>query len=164
MPACNLQCDRPAGCGRSRCCRKRICNRCVTQVLQLNYQRQRWHIACPFCRQVATVTVKRVKKLLRDHVPDHAKVIASDIGPVAIVHNPGPDGRYDSESSIDMLSTDLPDIVDELMEEVDDLSEELAGAQATCKTLEEDNKCLRQPLLDWPGPFLDELLASSRAA
>ena len=55
MPACDLQCDRQAGCGRLRCCRKRICDRCVTQVLQLNYQRQRWHIACPFCRHVAAV-------------------------------------------------------------------------------------------------------------
>ena len=91
MPACDLQCDRQAGCGRLRCCRKRICDRCVTQVLQLNYQRQRWHIVCPFCRHVAAVTEKRVKQLLCDHVPDHAKVIASDIGPVAIVHNPGTD-------------------------------------------------------------------------
>ena len=162
MPACDLQCDRQAGCGRLRCCRKRICDRCVTQVLQLNYERQRWHTVCPFCRHVATVTEKRVKKLLRDHAPDHAKVIASEIGPVAVVHNPGPEGRYDSGSSIDTLPTDLPEIVDELMEEVGELSEELAGVQATCKTLEEENKRLRQPLLDLPGPFLNELLSSPR--
>ena len=90
-------------------------------------------------------------------------VIASDIGPVAVVHNPGPDGRYDAGSSIDTLPTDLPELVDELMEEVDDLSEEFAGAQATCKTLEEENKCLRQALLHGPGPYLKELLASVRA-
>ena len=135
MPACDLQCGRQAGCGRLRCCRKRICDRCVTQVLQLNYQRQRWHIVCPFCRHVAAVTEKRVKQLLCDHVPDHAKVIASDIGPVAIVHNPGPDGRYDSRSSIDMLPTDLPGVVDELMEEVEDLQTKLAEERAIIKRL-----------------------------
>ena len=135
MPACDLQCDRQAGCGRLRCCRKRICDRCVTQVLQLNYQRQRWHIACSFCRHVTAVTEKRVKQLLCDHVPDHAKVIASDIGPVAIVHNPGPDGRYDSRSSIDMLPTDLPGVVDELMEEVEDLQTKLAEERAIIKRL-----------------------------
>lgn len=89
-------------------------------------------------------------------------MIASEIGPVAIVHNPGPDGRYDSQSSINMLPTDLSDTVDELMDEVGELSEDLAGAQATCKTLEEENKRLRKMVLDWPGPFLNELLASSR--
>ena len=162
MPACDLQCDRSAGRGRLRCCRKHICDRCVTQVLQLNYRHQRWHIACPFCRRVTTVTAKRVKQMLHDHCPDHAKVLASEIGPVAIVHNPGPDGHYDSQSSISMLPEDLSDIVDELMDEVGELSEDLAAAHAACKTLEEENKRLRQPLLDRRGPFLNELLASSR--
>ena len=146
MPVCDLHCDRQAGVlsGRLRCCRKRICDKCVTQVLRLNYRRQRWHIMCPFCRHVAALTEKRVKKLLRDHAPDHAKVIESDdVGPVAVVHNPGPEGHYDAGSSIQKLPTDLPELVDELMEEVDELSEELAEVHATCKMLQEENKRLR---------------------
>ena len=121
-----------------RCCRKRICGRCVTQVLRLNYGRKRWHTVCPFCRHVAAVTQKRVKKLLHDHAPDHAKVIESDVGPVAIIHNPSPDGRYDDASTIDTIPTVLPEIVDELIEEVEQLSGELAGTQEACKRLEKE--------------------------
>ena len=90
-------------------------------------------------------------------------MIASDIGPVAIVHNPGPDGRYDSGSSIDMLPTDLPGVVDERMEEVEDLQTKLAEERATMKRLGQSwrDECNGQLPSSGDIPILGFILSQS---
>ena len=45
-----------------------------------------------------------------------------------------------------MLPTGIPDVVDELLDDVRDLAEELAQAQAARKTLEDENRGLRDAL------------------
>ncbi len=148
MPAaCDLRCDRAvAQRDRLRCCRKHLCGPCVTKVLRVDYMKQQFRLSCPFCRRLALVTAKRVKKLMAESCPDHARVLESELGPVAVVHAPDPEGSYGESSTLQMLPTSMPDLVDELLDAVDELSEDLAGAQATCKTLEEENESLRQSL------------------
>ena len=84
MPACDLRCDRVAA-DRLRCFRKHLCGACVTKVLKLDLKRQRFYVACPFCRRRTPAAIKRVKKLMDENCPDHAKVTESENGPVAVV-------------------------------------------------------------------------------
>ena len=99
---------------------------------------------CPFCRDSARVTAKRVKKLMCEHCPDHAKVVESEIGSVAVIHAPDPEGRYDERSTLQMLPASMPDVVSELLDEVGELEAELAEAHTACEKLQKENESLRQ--------------------
>jgi len=113
-------------------------------MLQVHYQRRRWRVLCPFCRHSAHVTAKRVKKLMCQNCPDHAKVVESEIGSVAVIHAPGPEGRDVERSTLQMLPTSMPDVVDESVDEVKELEAEMAEAQIACEKLQEENESLRQ--------------------
>ena len=83
---CDLQCKRAVTQrSRVRCCRKRLCGACATKMLRADYARQRFSMACPFCRRTSMVTSTRVENLVAEHCPDHAKVLESEIGPVVVV-------------------------------------------------------------------------------
>ena len=156
MPTCDLRCDRVAA-DRLRCCHKHLCGACVTKVLKLDLKRQRFYVACPFCRRRTPAAIKRVKKLMDENCPDHAKVIESEDGPVAVAHVPSSDGHYGDKSTLCFLPTYLPDLLGELLEEMDLLSDELAAAQERCKTLEERDRL--RSVSPWRGTILDQLLA-----
>ena len=172
---CDLQCDQPVTQrNRLRCCGKSVCDACVTNMLRADYQRQRWHVLCPFCRSRAAVTNKRVKKLLVERCPDHAKVVESELGPLAVIHTPGPEGRYDQTSTLQMLPTTMPDMMDNVLDRTEELTEELAEMRASHGALQQENERLRRSLRDQrgaprpsaecsePPTFVADLLALAR--
>ena len=105
---CDLHCGKKAG--RQRCCGKRLCEACFTNLLKPRFCKDSWHTTCPFCRARARVTRKRVKTLMRSHCPSHACVLETeDVGPAAIVHMPGTDGHYTAQtSSVEIVPLDMP--------------------------------------------------------
>ena len=162
MIACNFRCDRVAKERHGlRCCRTHLCGACVTKVLKLEYKRRRFYVACPFCRRRTPAATKRVKKLMEENCPDHAVVIESEGGPVAVVHVPSTDGHYGDKSTLRFLPTCLPALLQELLEEIDILSSELTAAQDRCKTLEERERL--RSASPWRGTILDRLLAPAGA-
>ena len=114
------------------------------KMLRIDPLQQKWYMLCPFCRHSACLTAKRVKNLMRENCPDHAKVVESEIGPVAVVHALSPEGHYDANSTLQMLPTDMPDMVDALLDDVEELEAELAEAQTACKKLQKENERLRR--------------------
>ena len=149
---CDLLCDQPVTQrNRQRCCGKSVCDACVTNMLRADYQRQRWHVLCPFCRCPAAVTTKRVKRLLVEHCPDHAKVVESELGPMAVIHAPGPEGRYDQTSTLQMLPSTMPDMMDNVLDRTEELTEELAEMRASHGALQQENERLRRSLRDQRG-------------
>ena len=162
MPACNLRCDRVAAeRDRLRCCRQHMCGACTTKVLKLEYKTRRFRVSCPFCRRLTLVPTKRVKTLMAENCPDHAMVMDSEEGPVAVVHVPK-DGCYGDKSTLQLLPTYMLALLADLMDEIDLLSAELASAQERCKTLEERDGV--RPVSPWRGTILDQLLAPAGAS
>lgn len=129
-----------------RCCRKCVCSACITKVFQVQYVKQRFQVRCPFCRHAQHITGKRVKKLMAEHCLDHALVVDSEVGPVAVVHSPDAGGRYGDESVLQLVPTCLGDMVDELLSDIEELEEELAGSKRACSDLSEENARLRTQL------------------
>ena len=129
---------------------------------------------CPFCRCPAAVTTKRVKRLLAEHCPDHAKVVESELGPMAVIHNPGLEGRYDQTSTLQMLPSTMPDMMDNVLDRTEELTEELAEMRASHGALQQENERLRRSLRDQRGAprpitecserptFVGDLLALAR--
>ena len=146
-----------------RCCRKHMCGACMTKVLRVDYAKQRFRLSCPFCRRLALVTAKRVKKLMGENCLDHAKMFESEIGPVAVVHIPDPEGRYDSGSSIKMLPLDMPGLIHDLTENVEELREQLAEERATIVRLGESWRDRYHVLPPSSGhiSFLGDMLSQS---
>ena len=67
------------------------------------------------------------------------------------------DGHYGDKSTLQLLPTYMPALIEDLMDEVDLLSDELAAVQERCKTLEERDRS-RQ------GANQDRLLAPAGAS
>ena len=140
---CGLMCDRAAK--RMRCCGKRMCDPCFTKLVKINVGKDTWHLTCPFCRAEKRVTHKRVKALMHAHCPDHAQVVETvDVGPAAVVHWPGPDGHYRCpESSLEVLPLDMPAVIVEMSEIIEDLETSLAESERVRASREDENRRLR---------------------
>lgn len=108
--------------------------------------KQRFQVRCPFCRHAQPITGKRVKRLMAEHCLDHALVVDSEVGPVAVVHSPDEGGSYGDESMLQLVPTGLGDMVDEMLSEMEDLEEELAKTQQTCSDLGAENARLKTQL------------------
>ena len=100
-PACDLCCEHESD--PVDCCGKSLCPACVTNLLRVSadaHNEPEWYFTCPFCRGELSVDLPRVKELLAEQCPHHAKLLNSESSAggssaaVVAVHLPCNDGCY----------------------------------------------------------------------